>query len=490
MSDPTDLISLVEGLGAAKVLCVGDVILDHFQYGRVERISPEAPIPVLKLERQDTMLGGAGNVVRNLAALKSHVRFFSVVGNDHDGREVKILLADQGVNDAPLIDDKRRTSIKTRFLADGQQMLRTDRETDIALDGEKEKELIDAVQGAMADCNVMVLSDYRKGVLTRSALKTLIESARKTGITVIVDPKGNDYSLYQGAGILTPNRRELTEATHMAVDTDAQIIAAAEKLITDHRIDAVLVTRSRDGMTLVQAEGEPCHLSAEAQDIFDVSGAGDTVVAALAAALSTGAGLEDAARLANVAAGIVVGKVGTAVASADDVIGALHHQHLSSGEAKVMALEQALDRIDQWRRRGKSIGFTNGCFDLLHPGHISLLQQAASACDRLIIGINSDTSIKRLKGDDRPVQSEAARAAVMASLSHVDLIIIFAEDTPLQLIEAIKPDVLVKGADYTVATVVGAEIVQAYGGRIVLAELSPGHSTTATIARLARDSGH
>ncbi|HER26795.1 MAG TPA: D-glycero-beta-D-manno-heptose-7-phosphate kinase, partial [Rhodospirillales bacterium] len=483
MSDPTDLISLVEGLGAAKVLCVGDVILDHFQYGRVERISPEAPIPVLKLERQDTMLGGAGNVVRNLAALKSHVRFFSVVGNDHDGREVKILLADQGVNDAPLIDDKRRTSIKTRFLADGQQMLRTDRETDIALDGEKEKELIDAVQGAMADCNVMVLSDYRKGVLTRSALKTLIESARKTGITVIVDPKGNDYSLYQGAGILTPNRRELTEATHMAVDTDAQIIAAAEKLITDHRIDAVLVTRSRDGMTLVQAEGEPCHLSAEAQDIFDVSGAGDTVVAALAAALSTGAGLEDAARLANVAAGIVVGKVGTAVASADDVIGALHHQHLSSGEAKVMALEQALDRIDQWRRRGKSIGFTNGCFDLLHPGHISLLQQAASACDRLIIGINSDTSIKRLKGDDRPVQSEAARAAVMASLSHVDLIIIFAEDTPLQLIEAIKPDVLVKGADYTVATVVGAEIVQAYGGRIVLAELSPGHSTTATIAR-------
>lgn len=485
MTEPTALISLVENLNAARVLCVGDVILDHFHYGRVERISPEAPIPVLKLERQDTMLGGAGNVVRNLLGLKAGVRFVGVVGNDHDGREVERLLAGHGIGDAPLIDHgRRRTSSKSRYLADGQQMLRTDRETVFPLDGEIRDRLIAAAVAAMAECNVMILSDYRKGVLSRKVIEALIAAAGKSKIRVIVDPKGSDYSRYRGAGVLTPNRHELHDATGLPVDTDADIAAAGGKLISDHQIGAVLVTRSRDGMTIVTGDGEPRHLGAEAKEVFDVSGAGDTVVAALAAALSAGAGLEQAARLANVAAGIVVGKVGTAAAAADDIIGALHHQELSSAEAKIVSLEQAVGQIGKWRRRGQTIGFTNGCFDLLHPGHISLLDQAGQACDRLVIGINSDSSIKRLKGEDRPVQSEAARAAVMASLSQADLIIVFAEDTPLQLIEAIKPDVLVKGADYTVDQVVGADLVHSYGGRIVLAELAPGHSTTATIARL------
>ncbi len=485
MTDQGALISLVEKLTDARVLCVGDVILDHFHYGRVDRISPEAPIPVLKLERQDTMLGGAGNVVRNLVALKARVRFVAVVGNDHDGREVERLFAAQGVADVPLVDEgRRRTSSKSRYLADGQQMLRTDRETVFPLDAEMEEKLIAAAIAALAECNVMILSDYKKGVLSQHVIASLITAAREAKVRVIIDPKGGDYSLYQGAGVLTPNRRELFDATGLPVDTDDEVIAAARTLIYDHSIDAVLVTRSKDGMTIVPAEGEPCHLGAEAKEVFDVSGAGDTVVASLAAALSAGADLEDAARLANVAAGIVVGKVGTAVASAEDVAQALHHQDYSSGEAKIMGLGPAIDRIEQWRRQGQSIGFTNGCFDLLHPGHISLLEQAARACDRLVIGINSDTSVKRLKGEDRPVQSETARAAVMASLSHVDLIIIFAEDTPLELIDAIKPDALIKGADYTVDTVVGADIVKAYGGRIVLAKLAPGHSTTATIARL------
>jgi len=488
MNDQATLISLVEGLASARVLCVGDVILDHFHYGSVERISPEAPIPVLKLDRQATMLGGLGNVVRNLVGLKADVRFVSVVGNDHDGREIERLFAEQGVGDIPLIDsERRRTSSKSRYLADGQQMLRADRETVFPLGPEMEQRLIAAAAAAMADCNVMVLSDYKKGILSRNVVATLIDKAAQSGTRVIVDPKGADYSLYRGAGVLTPNRRELFDATALPVETDDDVVTAARKLISDHRIGAVLVTRSKDGMTIVTADGDPCHLGAEAKEIFDVSGAGDTVVATLAAALSAGAELEAAARLANVAAGIVVGKVGTAVAFADDVIGALHHQDLSSAEAKIMPLERAIDRIDQWRRRNYSIGFTNGCFDLLHPGHISLLEQAAQVCDRLVIGINSDSSVKRLKGDDRPVQSEAARAAVMASLSHADLIVIFSEDTPLNLIAAIKPDVLIKGADYTVDTVVGADIVQAYGGRIVLATLAAGHSTTATIARLAGD---
>ncbi len=484
MSDQQTLISLVESLSNARVLCVGDVILDHFHYGSVERISPEAPIPVLKLEREDTMLGGAGNVVRNLVGLNAGVRFVSVVGNDHDGRDVERMLSEQDVPDIPLIDDGRQTSTKSRFLADGQQMLRTDRETVFPLCPELEKKLVTKAASALAHCNVMVLSDYKKGVLSNNVVATLIDKARETGTTVIVDPKGIDYSLYQGAGVLTPNRRELFEATGLPVDTDDDVIAAARKLIAEHQIGAVLVTRSKDGMTIVTADGEPCHLSAEAKEVFDVSGAGDTVVATLAAALSAGSDLEQAARLANVAAGIVVGKVGTAVAFAEDVTAALHHQDLSSAEAKVMSLDQAIERVEQWRRRHHTIGFTNGCFDLLHPGHISLLEQAAGACDRLVIGINSDSSVKRLKGDDRPVQSEAARAAVMASLSHADLIIIFSDDTPLKLIDALKPDVLIKGADYTVDTVVGADIVQAYGGRIVLAELAAGHSTTATIAKL------
>jgi len=487
MNDQASLISLVENLPDARVLCVGDVILDHFHYGSVDRISPEAPIPVLKMGREDTMLGGAGNVVRNLVGLKASVRFVSVVGNDHDGRDVERLFTEQGVSDIPLIDHgRRRTSSKTRFLADGQQMLRADRETVFPLGIEMETRLIDAATAALTGCNVLVLSDYKKGVLSRNVIETLIDKAHKTGAIVVVDPKGSDYSLYNGADVLTPNRRELLDATALPVDSNDDIIAAAKKLISDHQIGSVLVTRSKDGMTLV-TDGEPCHLGAEAKEVFDVSGAGDTVVATLAAALSAGSTLEQAARLANITAGIVVGKVGTAVAFAGDVISALHHQDLSSTEAKVMPLSQAIDRIDQWRRRSHTIGFTNGCFDLLHPGHISLLKQATQACDRLVIGINSDSSIKRLKGKDRPVQSEAARAAVMASLSDADLIIIFSEDTPLALIEAIKPDVLVKGADYTVDTVVGADIVHSYGGRVILAELSPGHSTTATIARLAGD---
>jgi len=486
MSDAT-LISLVETLSNARVLCVGDVILDHFHYGHVDRISPEAPIPVLKLERQDTMLGGAGNVVRNLVSLNASVRFISVVGNDHDGREVERLLSLQGVADIPLIDNgPRRTSSKSRYLADGQQMLRTDRETVFALDSDVEERLIAAAIAAMAECNVLVLSDYKKGVLSRTVIATLIEAARTSGLQVIVDPKGSDYSLYKGAGVVTPNRRELFDATSLPVDGDDEIITAARKLITGNDIGAVLVTRSKDGMTIVPGADAPCHLGAEAKEVFDVSGAGDTVVASLAAALSTGADLETAAKLANVAAGIVVGKVGTAVASANDITQALHHQDLSSAEAKIMTLDHAIDRIEQWRRRSQTIGFTNGCFDLLHPGHISLLEQAAQACDRLVIGINSDSSVKRLKGEERPVQSEAARAAVMASLSHTAMIIVFSEDTPLELIEAIKPDVLIKGADYTVETVVGADIVQSYGGRVVLAELAAGHSTTATIAKLGK----
>jgi D-beta-D-heptose 7-phosphate kinase/D-beta-D-heptose 1-phosphate adenosyltransferase len=304
---------------------------------------------------------------------------------------------------------------------------------------------------------------------------------------VVVDPKGPDYSHYRGADLVTPNRRELSEATGMATDSDEEVVAAARAMIRDCGIGAVLVTRSEHGMTLVVGDAEDgvTHVPARAQEVADVSGAGDTVVAMLATALASGIELVDAVRLANVAAGIVVSKLGTAVATSSEVSQALRATDMNLIEAKTLPLDALLNQIAAWRGDGKRVGFTNGCFDILHPGHISLLRQAREACDKLVVGLNSDASVRRLKGEERPVQSEAARGTVIGSLESVDAVVIFGEDTPFELISQIRPDVLVKGADYTVETVVGADVVQSYGGKVVLARLAEGHSTTRTIERIA-----
>ena len=487
MTDRSALLDLIEAVRGTRVLCVGDVMLDRFVYGNVERISPEAPIPVLRIDRETAMLGGAGNVVRNLVALGARVRFVAAVGDDGAGGEVAALLEEHDAVSATLIaEPARRTSIKTRYLAGAQQMMRADSETTAPVGAAAKGDILDAVARLLADCAVVMLSDYGKGVLPPDVVAAVIALARDAGKPVIVDPKGTDYTVYRGAGVLTPNLRELGEATRLPVRDADEIVAAARALIADCGIDAVLVTRSRDGMTLVEAGGEPVHLETEARDVFDVSGAGDTVAATLAAALGVDAGLPAAAALANVAAGIVVGKVGTAAAYTADVVAALRHQDRSTAEAKVVDREPALDRVDAWRRKGLRVGFTNGCFDFLHPGHVSLLAQAREACDCLVVGLNSDSSVRRLKGPDRPVQSEVARATVLASLATVDMVVIFGEDTPLEVIEALRPDVLVKGADYALDQVVGAEFVQSYGGSVLLADLAPGHSTTATIARIAK----
>ncbi len=488
MSARPDLIPLVEALGAARVLCVGDVMLDRFVTGTVERISPEAPIPVLRIGRETAMLGGAGNVVCNLVALGGAVRFVAVIGEDGEGREIRTLIEDLETVAPALVEEAgRTTTIKTRFLAANQQILRTDRETTNPLPKDIRKKIQKTAIKGLRHVNVVVLSDYGKGMLDETLCQALIGAAKKARSPVIVDPKGGNYARYRGAALITPNLKELAAASHMEIKTDDAVIAACRALIKAHDLGAILATRSQDGMTLVTAGDDIVQLKAETREVFDVSGAGDTVVATLAAALSVGAKLEDAAALANVAAGIVVGKVGTAAAYAADVVGALHHRDISDAEAKVLGLDQALDRIGLWRRKGLTVGFTNGCFDLLHPGHISLLSQAKKACDRLVVGLNSDSSVKRLgKGDGRPVQSEAARAAVLASLAPVDMVVIFADDTPIGLIEAFHPDVLVKGADYKLDQVVGAGIVKKAGGTVLLAKLEPGHSTTATIKRLKK----
>ncbi|WP_298223539.1 D-glycero-beta-D-manno-heptose-7-phosphate kinase [Acidocella sp.] len=466
----------------ASVLVVGDVMLDRYVYGEVARVSPEAPVPILTVTREVAMPGGAGNVVRNLVALDASVAFVSMVGDDQAGSDLTGLIGGQErVEPWLLVQNGRTTTLKTRYIAQGQHLIRADREETLALPEKLSERLVKIALDAMAATTVTVLSDYRKGVLSAPVCASLINGAKKLGRRIIVDPKGHDYTRYEGADIVTPNRKELAEATGMKVDTEACIVAAAQVLLKRHGFSAVLVTRSEDGMSLITPD-EVHHLPGEAREVFDVSGAGDTVVATLAAALAVETPLAEAARLANIAAGIVVGKVGTAVARPSDILAAI--APATGILQKIVTPAAAAEAAERWRLRGYTVGFTNGCFDLLHPGHVHLLEQCRARCQRLIVGINADASVKRLKGPTRPVQGEAERAAVLASLASVDLVCMFEEDTPIELIKRLRPDVLIKGADYTRETVVGAELVESWGGSVALAELLPGHSTTATLARL------
>ncbi len=486
MTDHSALAAEVEAMSGVRVLCVGDVMLDRFAYGEVERISPEAPIPVFRHQHEATMAGGAGNVLRNLSAIGVAARIVAVIGDDGAGAELRALIeAERGAPAELFAATGRETTIKTRYIAGSQQLLRADRETTTDIGPGMAERIVATVAAALAETDAVVLSDYGKGVLTPEVTARIIEAARKAGKPVVVDPKGPDMSHYRGASVVTPNRRELAEASGLAVADDAEIIAAAEKLIAGCGIEAVLVTRAKDGMTLVTAAGAE-HLEAMKREVFDVSGAGDTVVATLAAAIGAGVALVDAAAIANAAAGVVVGKVGTAAVEKSELIDALHGRDRSGAGSKLASFEAALERIARWRRKGLRIGFTNGCFDLLHPGHVSLFEQARGACDRLVVGLNSDASVTRFKGEGRPIQAEADRAAVLGSVASVDLVVVFADDTPVKLIEAIRPDILIKGADWAIEEVVGADFVQSYGGRVLLVEIAPGHGTTQTIARMVK----
>jgi D-beta-D-heptose 7-phosphate kinase/D-beta-D-heptose 1-phosphate adenosyltransferase len=443
MTGNVDLAAQLEALAGVRVVVAGDVMLDRFLYGEVERISPEGPIPVLRIEREAAMLGGAGNVVRNLAALGVRIDFLAVVGDDAAGREVQNLAQDAAGEGCHLLGEAGRpTTIKERYIAAGQHLLRADRDPRGEIAAGTAAALLATATAALDGAGALVLSDYGKGTLEPDTLGALIAAARAAGCPAVVDPKGRDYGIYRGATLVTPNKRELHEATGLPTSSDKEVALAAQEIIDRCGVEAVLATRGSDGLTLLGSGGEGKHLylPAEAREVFDVSGAGDTVVAAVAAALAAGLSLDDAARLANLAAGIVVGKLGTAVASRSELLQTLHASDLMAAEAKVADAEASVDQAARWRQKGLTVGFTNGCFDLLHPGHVSLLAQARAACDRLIVGLNSDASTRRLKGEGRPVQSEAARAAVLASLANVDLVVVFGEDTPLKLIEALRPD--------------------------------------------------
>jgi D-beta-D-heptose 7-phosphate kinase / D-beta-D-heptose 1-phosphate adenosyltransferase len=477
-----DLDAAIRLLAHTSALVIGDVMLDRYTYGDVQRISVEAPVPILAIEREVMLPGGAGNVVRNLTALGSAVALISVVGDDAAGSDLTGLVGGQpNVEPWLLVQGGRTTTLKTRLIASGQQLLRADREQTDPIHPRLAERMIRIAGDAMAATSVTVLSDYGKGVLAGDIPSQLVALARKAGRKTIVDPRGNNFARYAGADIVMPNRQELAAATGMPIDTEAAIVAAATALRARHGFGAIVVTRGNDGMTLLDDDG-PQHFPAEAAEVYDTSGAGDTALSALAAAVAAQLPLSVAVRLANLAAGVVVGKIGTAVAREADLLSALSPQR--SALRKIVSTDEAVEQVERWRHRGWHVGFTNGCFDLLHPGHVHLLEEARGGCDRLVVGINSDTSTRRLKGPGRPIQPEAARAAVLASLASVDLACVFNEDTPEALIAALRPDLLVKGADYTLEQVVGADLVRGRGGRVLLAELLPGHSTSATLARI------
>lgn len=478
------LAARLDTMAGHRVLCIGDVMLDRYVYGHVDRISPEAPIPVLRVEREQVTLGGAGNVARNIIALGGSVDFVGVIGADQAGYDLaKLVSALPEVASYLLTDRMRPTTLKTRFVANSQQLLRADLELAAPLSAEMEEQVLMRAKSAMAGCAVVILSDYAKGVLSARVVAEILRLATEKAARVLIDPKGRDFSLYRGAYMLTPNRKELTEATGMAIVTVADAEHAARRLIDTHRLQGILAKLGGDGVCLVMKDKPAQHFHTTTREVFDVSGAGDSVVATLALAMAGGMELSECAELANLAGSVVVGKVGTATVSRDELSRALLREQMQGNGKITPNTDIAKDTADLWRKQGLKIGFTNGCFDLLHPGHISLLRQARAACDRLIVGLNSDASVKRLKGEARPVQNEQSRAAVLASLADVDMVVLFGEDTPYELIRALHPDILVKGADYTVATVVGADLVQGWGGKVVLANLIEGQSTTSIIAR-------
>jgi D-beta-D-heptose 7-phosphate kinase / D-beta-D-heptose 1-phosphate adenosyltransferase len=477
----TGLLGALAGFSTARILVVGDVMLDRFVYGRVSRISPEAPVPVLAVEREVMSLGGAGNVARNVVSLGGRATLIGGKGNDAAGAALDTLMTrETGIGNALVALAGARTTEKIRYIADQQQVMRADSETPWPGAGEGLAE----VRAALAQHDVLVISDYAKGFLPPALVKALIALARAQDKPVIVDPKGAQCGHYDGATLITPNRQEAGLATGIEIDSDQAAATAAERLLTAlPGLGAALITRGGDGLTLLARGQDAVHIPARRREVFDVSGAGDTVVAALALALAAKSDFADAARLANLAAGIAVTKVGTAAVTAEEIAGELQSRQLESAEKKIVPAARAQEWLDLWRTKRNRIGFTNGCFDLIHPGHISLLNQARARCDRLVVGLNADASVRKLKGEDRPIQDEMARALVLASLAMVDLVVIFHEETPDRLIRALRPDLLVKGADYKREEIVGAEFVSSYGGEVLLAQLVPHQSTTDLIDR-------
>lgn len=474
----------LEYFDRAKVAIIGDVMLDVYIQGGVDRISPEAPVPVINQISERVVPGGAANVAANVAAIGASACLVGLAGQDADFNTLVTQLDKLGRIDLSgvVVLPGRRTTTKTRILGHQQQLVRLDREDSSTISPEMEQRLIARGIDAIDDCDVLILSDYGKGVLSDAVVRATLDHAAAKGKLAIVDPKRRDLSAYRGASIITPNRAELVLATGKPCNTDEEIVEAAKVAQAMTSAD-LLVTRSEKGMSLLPREGTPVHLTTVARQVFDVSGAGDTMIAVLATALAAGLPLVDAMKAANFAAGIVVGKLGTATVSRDELFSALNPCEVNDvQDGRLLNWQELVSHRRWWQQEGLAVGLTNGCFDLIHPGHMSLIRQAAEACDRLVVALNTDASIRRLKGPSRPVQSECARADVIGSIKGVSAVVLFDEETPRELIMAMQPDLLVKGADYTEEQVIGGEIVRARGGAILLAKLTEGQSTSRLIS--------
>ena len=490
-----------EQMEQANVMVIGDIILDKYVFGTADRLSPESPVPVLNVNRETYRLGGAANVVSNLAGLGVKSYLAGLVGADEDADIVRKMLSSLIVNEKGLITDQNRPTIKkTRFLANHMQLLRTDQEVTTPIAIQHAEKILEHVHAHITEVDVIILSDYGKGVFNKNFAADIIKLARKNNVAVIVDPKGKDYRRYSGSTIITPNLKELSDGLDVSPPrTDKEVIAAAETLAADIDVDAVLVTRSQDGMSLVPKQknsyglNHSYHFKAKVVDVYDVSGAGDTVIATLGACMACSVILPEAIQIANTAAGLVVQKVGTAAVQARELKSALN----SDGgplRQRIYAPDNwpgALQVVEQWKSQGLTVGFTNGCFDILHAGHVAYLNETRHKCDRLVLGLNVDESVKRLKGEDRPVNTQGNRAAVLAALKAVDLVVLFAqspeeEDKAIKIIQLLKPDMYFKGGDYEQDDIPEAPYVRDYGGDVFVCKPVEGISTTITIEKLQK----
>lgn len=484
---PERLAQLARDMPPSRVLVVGDFMLDRYVWGSIERVSPEAPVHVLDVQTEEDRPGGAGNVALNLLALGAEVACVGLRGRDEAGRRLAHLLKRAGAEVHGLIEDRdRRTTVKTRMLAASQQVLRVDREDRAPASGATGRRLQTAIRQALKGVQVVVAADYAKGTLAPGVARMLIETARRRGLPVLVDPhRRKDYEKYKGCTVLKPNLAEAAMVIGAEPQTDEEVATSGAALRRKVHADAVMLTRGAAGLSVIWKGHKPLHIRGLPRQVFDVTGAGDTVIAALAWALGGGVALPDAAELANVAGSVVVGKVGSATVGRDELVHHILDVHHGAG-LKVVTPADAAKVLAPHRARGERIVFTNGCFDVMHVGHIRAFQFAKGLGDVLVVGLNTDTSVRRIKGRGRPVLNEMDRAQILGALEAVDYIVLFDESTPLKLIKRVRPDVLVKGQDYTHETVVGADFVQSIGGEVVLAPIVDGVSTSAILDRIRR----
>ena len=466
----------IPDFSSTRVVVAGDVMLDRYLFGSTGRISPEAPVPVVHVHETDDRPGGAANVAVNLASLGVSTNLVGVVGKDAAADSLKAIMAERGISCHFAYAEDRPTITKTRVQSRGQQLIRLDEENVTAMSGDA---MIETLSGRLGGAGAVILSDYGKGAL--SDVTAMIAQCRETGIPVLVDPKGTDFTRYRGASLLTPNQAEF-EAVAGRCDSDEDLVDRAHAMMDDLDLDALLVTRSEKGMLLVETGARPLFLSTQAREVYDVTGAGDTVIATLAGALASGQDLASAAALANIAAGLVVRKIGVATVTPGELSAALHQR--GQGGRGLVDLDTLLALVDESRIRNERIVMTNGCFDVLHAGHVAYLEEAKSLGDRLIVAVNDDDSVRRLKGETRPINALEDRLLVLAGLAAVDWVVAFAEDTPAKLMKAVLPDVLVKGGDYKPEEIVGAKEVQENGGEVRALAFRDGHSSSRIIDKL------